>query len=58
VATVELGFPSIYNHCLFERPFLGFQGFLAFVDSIVNATRRQELVAANRRRERDPARGA
>ncbi|MDF1564792.1 MAG: nitrogenase component 1 [Deltaproteobacteria bacterium] len=43
IASVELGFPSIYTHALYDRPFLGFQGFLAFVDSWTNATRRNEL---------------
>ncbi len=29
---MEFGFPSYRHHALFERPFLGFNGFLAFVD--------------------------
>jgi len=43
VAAVELGFPSMYSHCLYDRPFLGFHGFLALIDSMVNAIRRQEI---------------
>jgi nitrogenase molybdenum-iron protein alpha/beta subunit len=31
-ASMEFGFPSYRNHALFERPFLGFNGMLAFVD--------------------------
>ena len=40
---VEFGFPSIFHHALFERPFLGYRGFLAFVDTLANALRRKEL---------------
>ena len=43
VATVELGFPSMYTHYLYDRPFLGFRGFLAFIESMVNAIRRREV---------------
>ncbi len=48
VATVELGFPSFYTHALFERPSLGFRGFLAFADSMANAIRQHELREAQR----------
>jgi len=42
-AVVEFGFPSIFSHALFERPFLGFPGFMAFVDTLANALRQAEL---------------
>lgn len=38
-AVVEFGFPSYNVHALFERPYLGFRGFLAFVDRVANAMR-------------------
>ena len=43
VATLELGFPSIYRHALYERPYLGFGGALALADSLANCMRAQEL---------------
>jgi nitrogenase molybdenum-iron protein alpha/beta subunit len=57
VATVELGFPSMYTHCLYDRPFLGFRGFLAVVDSMVNAIRRQEIAEQAARWRRGPSSG-
>lgn len=47
-ALVEFGFPSMYTHNLYERPFLGFDGFIAFVDTLNNALRREELETAKR----------
>ena len=46
VASVEFGFPSLYQHALYDRPFLGFNGFMAFVDTLANAIRHQEVVEA------------
>jgi nitrogenase molybdenum-iron protein alpha/beta subunit len=46
VATVEFGFPSMYQHNLYERPFLGFAGAIAFADTLANAIRHQEVVEA------------
>lgn len=43
VAWVELGFPSLYTHALYDRPFLGFRGALAFFDTLANAVRRFEV---------------
>jgi nitrogenase molybdenum-iron protein alpha/beta subunit len=43
VAWVELGFPSVYSHALYDRPFLGFRGALAFFDTLANAARRFEV---------------
>jgi nitrogenase molybdenum-iron protein alpha/beta subunit len=43
VAWVELGFPSLYTHALYDRPFLGFRGALAFYDTLANAVRRFEV---------------
>ena len=45
---VEFGFPSVYSHALYDRPFLGFQGFMAFVDTLANALRQGELQRAQR----------
>lgn len=45
LATVEFGFPSFYTHCLGDRPFLGFRGFLPFVDTLANALRGAEVSA-------------
>jgi nitrogenase molybdenum-iron protein alpha/beta subunit len=47
-AVVEFGFPSIYSHALYDRPFLGFQGCMAFVDTLSNALRQSELQRAQR----------
>ncbi len=43
VATLELGFPSMFRHALYRRPFLGFGGALALADSLANAMRGHEL---------------
>lgn len=45
VATLEIGFPSPGRHALYERPFLGFGGALAFADSLAD---RMHLHAASR----------
>lgn len=45
-AYVEFGFPSLYTHALFERPFLFHRGFMAFVDTLTNALRHKELELA------------
>jgi nitrogenase molybdenum-iron protein alpha/beta subunit len=45
-AIVEFGFPSIFTHALYDRPFLGYPGFLAFVDTLANALRQKELARA------------
>lgn len=37
VACLEFGFPSFFDHALAERPFLGFKGWIAFVDRMANA---------------------
>ena len=42
-AVFEFGFPSYVQHALYERPFLGFPGAMAFIDSLANALRMQEL---------------
>lgn len=45
-AVVEFGFPSVYAHALYDRPFLGFAGLLAFVDTLANALRQNDLLRA------------
>jgi len=42
LGVVEFGFPSYLSHSLGERPFLGFRGFLNFVDSMATAMRMAE----------------
>jgi nitrogenase molybdenum-iron protein alpha/beta subunit len=42
-AIVEFGFPSIFTHALYDRPFLGCPGFMALVDTLANALRQKEL---------------
>ena len=37
VAGVELGFPSTTDHAYFDRPFLGFRGYLCFVQRMATA---------------------
>jgi nitrogenase molybdenum-iron protein alpha/beta subunit len=38
-AVVEFGFPSYNLHALYDRPSLGFRGFLAFADTLANQMR-------------------
>ncbi|MBM4388109.1 MAG: hypothetical protein FJ088_10255 [Deltaproteobacteria bacterium] len=47
-ALLEFGFPSFFTHALYPRPFLGFGGFLAFVDSMANHLRHHEVAAIRR----------
>ena len=37
VGGVELGFPSTTDHAYFDRPFLGFRGYLCFVQRMATA---------------------
>jgi len=39
VAVVEFGFPAYDVHALYDRPYLGFRGALALVDTIANQLR-------------------
>jgi nitrogenase molybdenum-iron protein alpha/beta subunit len=48
---VEFGFPSLYTHCLFDRPFVGFRGFLGFVDQLAHAIRWYEVAQYARAKE-------
>lgn len=41
-ALVEFGFPSFHRHALYDRPYLGFNGFLAFIDTLANTIRFHE----------------
>ncbi len=36
---MEFGYPSFFTHALYDRPFLGYDGALAFIDSMANALR-------------------
>lgn len=48
-ALLEFGFPSTFRHCLYDRPFLGFRGAIAFVDSMATALRMHEVDIARAR---------
>lgn len=47
-AVLEFGFPSFFRHALYDRPFLGFAGALAMLDSMANAIRWQEVEVTRR----------
>lgn len=36
-AFLEFGFPSNFSHALWDRPFLGFRGWVSFLDRMANA---------------------
>ncbi len=40
VEVMNFGFPSEFAHALYDRPYLGFQGALAFADTLANHLRR------------------
>lgn len=46
VAWLEIGFPCMYRHALYDRPFLGFRGLLSFVDLLANAARTHDVYQA------------
>lgn len=48
-AIVEFGFPSYNTHALYDRPYLGFNGFMAFIDTLSNRMRLSETLTAFRR---------
>lgn len=48
-ATVEFGFPSVFHHALYPRPFLGYPGTLALLDRLANSLRAEELAQARTR---------
>jgi len=52
---LEFGFLSYYRHALYDRPFLGFRGFMAFVDDMARELVRVDLVRVQA--ERDAAEG-
>lgn len=57
VAWVEVGFPTMYRHALYDRPFLGFQGLLSFVDLLANAARTHDVYRALNPGQRLPGSG-
>ena len=48
-AMLEFGFPSMFRHALFDRPFLGFRGAISFIDLMANALRMHEVEIARAR---------
>jgi nitrogenase molybdenum-iron protein alpha/beta subunit len=52
VALLEFGFPSMVRHALYDRPFLGFSGAMAFADSMSNAMRMHEVRIAQTARQK------
>ncbi len=48
-AVLEFGFPSYRHHALYERPFLGFGGFLAFVERMADQLSRPPRPGGGRR---------
>ena len=49
---MEFGYPSYFTHALYQRPFLGFDGALAFIDSMANALRRIDLLRMHQQQEK------
>ncbi len=47
-AIVEIGFPAYNTHALHDSPYLGFNGFLAFISKMSNAMRIFETFRARR----------
>ncbi|MBI5534493.1 MAG: hypothetical protein HY898_17340 [Deltaproteobacteria bacterium] len=47
-AILEFGFPSFFRHALYDRPFLGFAGALALLDSMAFSIRWQEVETTRR----------
>lgn len=43
VAVCEFGYPSFHTHHLYDRPFLGFRGAAAFIDTLANTMSQYEL---------------
>lgn len=50
VASMEFGFPSHYDHAIFDRPFLGFTGWLSFIDRMAQAIAHVDRRRANKAR--------
>ena len=48
-AFMEFGFPCIYDHALYDRPFLGFGGFACFVDRMMNTLQSKEAEGARQK---------
>lgn len=41
-AYIEFGYPSFFTHFLYDRPFLGFNGALSFIEKMANSMRLSE----------------
>lgn len=52
---LEFGFPCYERHALFDRPFLGFRGMMAFVDDMARELRRVDQARLKRERDRHKA---
>ena len=44
---MEFGFPSFFNHALFDKPFFGFSGAILFIEKMVNNMLRFEATKQN-----------
>ena len=49
---LEFGFPCYERHALYDRPFLGFRGFIAFVDDMARELRRVDQSKLRREEDR------
>ena len=49
VPWLEIGYPCMYRHALYDSPFLGFQGLLSFVNMLTNALRMHEIFETSKR---------
>jgi len=55
---LEIGYPCMYRHALYDCPFLGFQGLLSLVGMLANAQRQHEVALAMiGHQARNPKRG-
>jgi nitrogenase molybdenum-iron protein alpha/beta subunit len=52
---MEFGFPSNHTHALTDRPFLGFRGWLCFVERMANALTARNIKAPNMWAAHQPA---
>ena len=56
-ALVEIGFPSYFHHALADSPYLGFTGFLAFVERLADAlnSKRRDMIRESMKKNLESA---